>query len=140
MFENVTETYTGTTATFEIIIMLLVSFILGYLLRYFLEGDGAEAGSTSAVAEVPLSTDPNDLKVVEGIGPKIEELLKANSINNWSELARADEAKLKSILEKGGDKFRIANPASWAHQAGLARDGKWSDLKKYQEFLIGGRE
>ena len=36
MFEEVTKRYDGSDASFEIIIMLLVAFILGYLLRYVL--------------------------------------------------------------------------------------------------------
>lgn len=144
MFENVNQAYNGTDATIEIIIMLLVAFVLGYLLRYFLEAASDETTTNDApvsfAATEPLSTNQNDLKVVEGIGPKIEEHLKKEGIGSWVELARSDEEALRKLLDKAGDKFKIANPKSWPHQASLARDGKWAELKQYQDFLTAGRE
>jgi predicted flap endonuclease-1-like 5' DNA nuclease len=86
-----------------------------------------------------FSTNPNDLKVVEGIGPKIEGLLKADGINTWSELAAASLDRLKGILAEAGDRYRLADPETWAKQAGLAAEGKWDELKSYQDFLSGGK-
>lgn len=82
---------------------------------------------------------PNDLKVVEGIGPKIEGLLKAAGINNWEDLADTSVERLKEILTEAGDSYRLAVPTSWPKQAELAASGKWVDLKEYQQFLRGGR-
>ena len=82
----------------------------------------------------------NDLQIVEGIGPKIADLLNSSGINSWKALAKADEKKLQGILDVAGSSFQIANPSTWAEQAGLADKGKWADLKKYQDFLDGGRD
>ncbi len=139
--QSVTEAYDLTDATWEIIIMLLVSFILGWFFHYF--------WSKTAETHKPIVDDTipekfarltqDDLKLVEGIGPKIEELLKANGVNTWKDIATSDVKTLKTILAKGGDRFQMHDPSSWSDQAALAVEGKWSELEEYQDLLIGGR-
>ena len=87
-----------------------------------------------------FSNDPEDLKIVEGIGPKIEQLLKADGINTWSELALASVNKLQDILNKAGERYRLADPSTWPKQADLAAKGLWNDLSEYQDYLQGGKE
>ena len=84
------------------------------------------------------SSNPNDLKVVEGIGPKIEGLLKADGINTWSDLAATDVDRLRSILEAAGSRYKLAEPRTWPQQASLAAAGDWSALKALQDDLKGG--
>lgn len=84
------------------------------------------------------SSNPNDLKVVEGIGPKIEGLLKADGINTWSELAAAELSQIEAVLEKAGSRYKLAQPRTWSQQAGLAAAGDWSALKALQDNLKGG--
>lgn len=91
------------------------------------------------VKKLGFSTNPEDLKVVEGVGPKIEGLMKEDGINNWSDLAKASVETLQGILNKAGDRYRLADPSTWPKQAGLAAEGKWDELKKYQDFLSGGK-
>lgn len=86
------------------------------------------------------ATNPEDLKVVEGIGPKIDGLLKEAGIKNWNDLAAATEDRLREILAAAGDRYRLADPSSWPQQAGLAAAGKWDELKQYQDFLSGGKD
>lgn len=83
--------------------------------------------------------DPNDLKVVEGIGPKIEGLLKDGGINTWAELASTAVERLQEILNNAGDRYRLADPSTWSRQAQLADEGNWDELKEYQDFLQGGK-
>lgn len=83
---------------------------------------------------------PDDLKIVEGIGPKIEQLLKDAGINTWSDLANTSEERLKEILEAAGDRYRLAKPSTWPEQARLAQAGAWDELKEYQDFLQGGND
>ncbi len=82
---------------------------------------------------------PGDLKVIEGIGPKIEELLKAAGINNWADLAATAANRIKKILEDAGDRYRLADPTTWPEQAGMADRKEWAKLKAYQDFLKGGK-
>ncbi len=83
---------------------------------------------------------PDDLKIVEGIGPKIETLLKEGGINNWDELAAAPVDRIKEILDAAGPRYQIHDPSSWPAQAKFAAEGKFDELKEYQEMLIGGRD
>ncbi len=139
--QPVTQAYDLTDATWEIIIMLLVAFILGWFFHYFWgKMAGAEAGTIdTTLPEKFVGVSQDDLKLVEGVGPKIEELLKASGINTWSDIASTDVATLKAVLAKGGDRFQMHDPSSWADQAALAVEGKWSELEEYQDLLIGGR-
>ncbi len=84
------------------------------------------------------SANPDDLKIVEGVGPKIEGLLKAGGINNWSDLAAAAPERLQQILDEAGSRYKLAKPGTWPQQAALAAEGKWAQLKSLQEDLKGG--
>ncbi|WKN43895.1 hypothetical protein [Tunicatimonas pelagia] len=238
MFQNsVLESYDGSDATWEIIIMLLVAFILGYILRQVLGSskmrrlrelefdnrhlagrvkeleqsvsnekrgvirltedlDKCRKESVSAAqvtelenalaelrqqnsqlqselslclaskkapepADSELNTDinplmattdntaiaveappvPDNLKVVEGIGPKIERMLNADGIYTFVQLASADNDRLRNIMAMEGPKFlAVHNPATWPKQAKLAADENWEDLEDYKGRLKGGRE
>ncbi len=87
-----------------------------------------------------FSNNPEDLTIVEGIGPKISDLLKAGGIQNWSDLAAAEVSRLEEILSDAGSRFKLANPSTWPKQAQLAAEGKWGELKEYQDFLDGGKD
>ena len=82
----------------------------------------------------------DDLTVIEGIGPKINELFKDNGLETFAQVAKATLPQMRSILDKGGSRFRMANPASWAQQADLAANNKWTELKALQEKLSAGIE
>ena len=85
------------------------------------------------------SSNPNDLKVVEGIGPKIEGLLKDGGINTWSELSKTDVSRIQEILDAAGPRYKLAVPRTWPQQAGLAAAGDWSALKSLQDDLNAGK-
>jgi len=80
----------------------------------------------------------NDLTIVEGIGPKINELFNAAGIKTFAQLAATTVPQMRAILDKGGSRFRIANPSTWAQQGALAAENKWAELKKLQDKLSGG--
>ncbi len=84
--------------------------------------------------------DGDDLKIIEGIGPKIDKLLKAAGINTFGDLAKASADKVREILDAAGSSFNLADPDSWAKQAKLAAAGKWDELTAYQDKLKGGRD
>lgn len=91
-------------------------------------------------AKALKAVDNTDLKIVEGIGPKIEQILKDAGISNWVRLATTPTTDIKMILEAAGSRYKMHNPATWSKQAALAADGQWDELKAYQEELKGGRE
>jgi predicted flap endonuclease-1-like 5' DNA nuclease len=80
------------------------------------------------------------LKIVEGIGPKIEELLNQAGITTWQQLSVAAYQQLKDVLEAGGSRFKMHDPTSWAEQARLAMNEDCPSLSKLKKELIGGRE
>ncbi|MEZ5044385.1 MAG: helix-hairpin-helix domain-containing protein [Saprospiraceae bacterium] len=105
------------------------------------------SGGTAGLAEgvqrpASLSTifKPHDLQIVEGIGPKIEQLLKDAGIKDWKDLSESDEDTLNKILTDAGPRYRIHDPKTWAKQAELALKGKWDELIEYQKFLDTGRD
>ena len=69
-----------------------------------------------------------DLKVVEGVGPAIERVLKSNGIKTLTELGKARIATLRGILENAGSRFRFHKPDTWARQARMAASGKWKQF------------
>ena len=85
-----------------------------------------------------LLKNANDLTIVEGIGPKINELFHNAGIETFAQLAAASVPQMRKILDDGGSRFRIANPSTWAQQAALAASNKWAELKKLQNDLSGG--
>jgi predicted flap endonuclease-1-like 5' DNA nuclease len=82
----------------------------------------------------------NDLKIIEGIGIKIEELYHNAGINTWLVLSQTSIEKSQSILDAAGEGFTMHNPGTWARQAELAYQGKWQELKDWQDILDGGKE
>ena len=87
----------------------------------------------------PSPVTPDDLKIVEGIGPKISALLQSQGISTFRDLADADVERLRQILADAR-LSALANPASWPRQARLAAAGDWEGLKALQDQLKGGRE
>lgn len=98
-----------------------------------------------AVAPAPLASlapepvVPDDLKIVEGIGPKIEGLLNNEGIVTFAQLATTAPERIKEILDAAGPRFQMHDPTTWPKQSALARDGKWDELKAWQEELNKGR-
>jgi predicted flap endonuclease-1-like 5' DNA nuclease len=117
-------------------------------------GDAAEAslGSVRTDAEAKISAlilkldelkteaEPDDLTRIEGIGPKIQELLYAARIFTFLMLSGASVERLKEILDGGGERFQMHDPKTWPEQAQLAADGQWEKLDEWQDLLRAGRE
>jgi len=107
-------------------------------------GNGAESQATVA-AEPTQATEvlatpptPDDLTIIEGIGPKIASLLQGVDIVTFAQLAKTDVNQLQQIL-KEAELQHLANPATWPEQAKLAAAGQWDELKTLQRELRGGR-
>jgi predicted flap endonuclease-1-like 5' DNA nuclease len=80
----------------------------------------------------------DDLEIIEGIGPKIAGLFHDAGIHMFWELEQTPIARMQEILDAAGPNYRLANPASWAKQSGLAADNKWAELRKLQDELTAG--
>ena len=100
-----------------------------------LAADEAEA----AAAEPEPEPEPQDLRRIEGIGPKIDATLKAAGYTTYAKVAGASESELREALATGGIKFAPA-AASWADQAQYLADGDEDGLQEYQDYLVGGQD
>jgi predicted flap endonuclease-1-like 5' DNA nuclease len=138
------------TAVFEIVTMLVGSFLLGYIVRWLIcrgRGHSDQSSNRRSVTSRPnvaatrtgTSYRRDDLKIIEGVGPKIEQLLNDAGIVSYAQMARTPASKVKSILDGAGPRFQMHDPSSWAEQAELARDGKMAQLEKLKAQLTGGR-
>lgn len=132
-------------------ILLLGLVFLFFIVFWFLTRPGQgeeemEVGGRSveampaveAVAAEATPPQPDDLKRIEGIGPKIAGILNDNGITTFDLLANTDVERLKQILVEAG-LSRIAHPQSWPEQAKLAAAGDWNSLEQLQGSLKGGR-
>ncbi|MEZ4932876.1 MAG: 30S ribosomal protein S6 [Saprospiraceae bacterium] len=96
----------------------------------------AEAAPRKAKAPVK---QPDNLKRIEGIGPKIAEVLRSSGITTFEKLAVMTPDQIKAVLNAAGDRFSFQDPTTWPAQSDLAAKGKWDELKKWQEELKGGK-
>lgn len=97
------------------------------------------AEAPKAAAKKKAVSEGDDLKKIEGIGPKIAELLNTAGITTFADLAATSEERLNEILAEAGSRYATHNPATWSEQASLARDGQWDELKELQDRLNGGK-
>ena len=86
------------------------------------------------------TTSPDDLTKIEGVGPKAAEALVAAGIATFGDMAKADADAMKNILTEASPRLAHLDPGSWAKQAKMASDGKWDELKEWQDNAKGGIE
>lgn len=135
-----------------LIILALVIFA-AVLIMWWLGGKPAEEGAPAttrgevledveepAEAEPAIAEQADDLKIIEGIGPKISQVLADAGIVSFADLAATSPDRIEEILSAESTRLAsLADPTTWPEQAQLAADGKWDELKALQESLVGGR-
>lgn len=99
-----------------------------------------EKATPKKAATKKVSKKGDDLKKIEGIGPKIQEHFNNAGIFTWEELANTSVSKLQDILAAAGPRYKMHNPGSWPKQARMAADGKWDELNAWQEAHDKGLE
>lgn len=100
-----------------------------------------EVSFSSAVNQIHLEKedDQTDLEIIEGIGPKIKEVLNNAGIKNFRALATTPEYRLRDILAAAGSHFVAHDPSTWNEQALLAANKDWEKLEELKSRLIAGR-
>jgi len=101
------------------------------------------SGSKKATEKKPekakaKKAEADDLRKVEGIGPKIAAIFQENGITTFEALSKTSVENLSEILSAAGGTYASKNPSTWPQQAELAASGKWDALKKLQDELNGG--
>lgn len=84
-------------------------------------------------------SEPDNLKRIEGIGPKIESILNGAGILTFRELSNTPVERLRDILIAAELRGSFGDPTSWPEQARLAAEGLWDELRTMQTNLRGGR-
>ena len=145
-----------TDAWWQHILMLVVPGVIGYIIGYRngnnvisdmtarlarldIELSQCNEGTALLAVQKPAPITPDDLKVVEGIGPAIEKLLNESGILTYAQLSGTPPNSIRLILEKGGSRFQVHDPETWPKQAELAASDKWAELKQWQDTLDAGR-
>ena len=101
----------------------------------------AKAEAPKAAAPAPAASDakPDDLKKIEGVGPKIAEVLAGAGYTTYALLAKADPEKIKEALLEAGPRYKMHDTTTWPQQAELAANGDWDKLQELQDRLDGGK-
>ena len=99
--------------------------------------ENGAGGGTRAAVDAADSAD--DLTMIEGIGPKLAELLNAAGIGTFAGLAATKPDMVSRILEAAGRRYVRHDPSTWPEQAKLAAEGDWKKLARLQERLSAGK-
>lgn len=101
--------------------------------------DAAELDLAAAAEVLGRKIVLDDLRVVEGIGPKIAGLCNGIGIHTWAELAETEVSLLRTMLDDAGHRFKTHDPGTWPQQAELLAAGQWETFKTLTDELDGGR-
>jgi F-type H+-transporting ATPase subunit gamma len=95
---------------------------------------------SAAVESDKKNGKKDNLKLIEGIGPKVEQALNGAGITTYAQLAAAKPADLIRIVKDEAKVRIVGDAATWPKQASFLVKGDQDGLKAYQDILVGGRE
>ena len=130
----------GQVSTAWIWYMLLAVLVLLLIFWWLNRRPKQEARSEepSETVQPRRELPADDLKRIEGIGPKVEKVLKDAGITTFEVLARANVEDVQRTLNAAG--LQMMSPEGWIEQASLAAKGDWEGLERLQNELKGGRK
>ena len=99
-----------------------------------------EAAPKAKPAAKKATAKADDLKKIEGAGPKAAEALVAAGVDTFAKLAKMKPEAISTILTEASSRLAHIVTDTWPKQAKLAADGKWDELKELQDRLDGGIE
>ncbi|MCA9887378.1 MAG: AAA family ATPase [Anaerolineae bacterium] len=102
-------------------------------------GNGYATGTETNEQNQAEAIEPDDLTIIEGIGPKYSATLFEMGIVTFADLAACTEADLVAIFNEAGMR-KPSSISTWAQQARLAAVEDWAGLEALQEQLTAGRE
>lgn len=153
--------YLGLINTFSYFFIVLLVAAEGHsLYNSYGRNSSLKGGSSSAkqneietIEPTPVSSKPvknskhkdskkdlkkDNLTLIEGIGPVIQNVLYENGIHTFKQISQTPAYKIKEILDLND--LQAHSPKTWPKQAELAYNNKWDELRKWQDELMGGRE
>ena len=96
------------------------------------DDDQAVAGA-EAVLGYPIVAD--DLQVIVGIGPNVEDLCHGIGIRTWADLAATEVSLLRTMLDDAGARLKNSDPSTWPQQAGLLATRDWTGFAALRDRL-----
>ena len=108
--------------------LLLVDFI----------GKPGEERKVEVVEQPEAKQEVDDLVKIEGIGPKVAQVLTEAGISTFAAVANTKVEDIQQILKDAG--LKMMDASTWPAQAKLAATGDWDGLQKLQDKLSGGRK
>jgi large subunit ribosomal protein L27 len=81
------------------------------------EAPKAEKKAEAAKAKAKNADEKDDLKKLDGVGPKLEEVFNAAGIATFENFAATPVEKLNAILEEAGSRYASKDPTPWIEQA-----------------------
>ena len=102
--------------------------------------DDIEPEAPAAPEPLPVQPEPEtpeNLQVVEGIGPRSAQVLGEAGVKTFAALAALEPDAIRDILRAAN--VRVPYPATWPEQAALAAAGDWQALDELKDRLVGGR-
>ena len=100
----------------------------------------AETKKAEPKAKAKKAAKADDLKKIEGVGPKAAEAMVAAGLDTFAKVAKAKPEAIATILSDASSNLAHLVTDTWPKQAKLAADGKWDELKELQDKLDGGIE
>ncbi len=97
----------------------------------------ATAATAAGPAEETAPAAPDDLTLIEGIGPKLSAILQEAGITTFAALAECTPQHIQSLLRAAG--HHLADPTSWPEQARLLAAGDQQGFRALTARLKGGR-
>jgi cell division initiation protein len=97
---------------------------------------------SSAVNKIAIESNEKDntnLELIDGIDPKIKDVLNNAHIVSFRDLATTPIYRIKDILDAAGSQFSSLDPSSWVEQALLIESGQFEQLEKLKKFLQAER-
>ena len=78
----------------------------------------------------------DDFTILNGIGPKVSTILRADGITSFAKLADTSVEKIKDILvAENPNLLHLTDPSNWPEQAQLASIDDWEGLSQLQEKI-----
>ena len=112
--------------------------------------DHAAAGAAAPTAETPVPVveaaappaaetlaEPDDLTMIEGVGPKSAQALHAAGITTFAQVAAMTREALETTIKSQGVRL-VGGAESWPQQAKLAAAGDLTALEDFQQRVKSG--
>jgi predicted flap endonuclease-1-like 5' DNA nuclease len=80
----------------------------------------APAPQVEAVVPAAVPAQADDLKLIEGIGPRIAAMLQGAGITTFAQLAETEVSRLEQLLVEANLR-RMADPATWSNKPDCRR-------------------